>query len=100
MISRRVIHHQSSIFKWLSALFVGLLMVAFDIVLEKAAIELNYWNWETYTVPLQNYLAWFILGVFFALIGFYLKVDKNGFPKIFLHIYVAQLGYFILVILR
>lgn len=37
---------------------VGLVCVAFDLVLEPVAIGLGYWVWVGGEVPLQNYLAW------------------------------------------
>ena len=38
------------------------LMVVYDFALEPAAIYLNMWSWEGGAVPLQNYLAWAIIG--------------------------------------
>jgi putative membrane protein len=100
MISKIFVKHRGEIFDWLSSVMVGVLMVIFDIVLEKAAIELNYWTWQNEAVPYQNYAAWFLLGLIFARIGFYLKVDRYNLPGIYQHIYLAQLGYFLLVIIR
>jgi len=37
---------------------VGLVCVAFDLVLEPVAIGLGYWVWAGGDVPLQNYVAW------------------------------------------
>jgi putative membrane protein len=39
-------------------LFVGIVCVAFYLLLEPVAIGLGYWVWHTPWVPLQNYLAW------------------------------------------
>jgi putative membrane protein len=100
MISKLFVKHRGEIYDWLSSVLVGILMVIFDIILEKAAIELNYWSWQNGDVPYQNYAAWFLLGAFFARIGLYLKINRYNFPKIYLHVYLAQLGYFLLVIIR
>lgn len=100
MITSLIIKRPGELYKWLSFAIVGILMVLFDVILEKAAIELNYWYWENGKVPLQNYLTWFILGFIFARIGTYLKINRHGLPHIYQHIYLAQIGYFILVILR
>ena len=40
----------------------GALMVVYDFALEPAAIYLDMWSWEGGAVPLQNYLAWGIIG--------------------------------------
>ena len=37
------------------------LMVVYDFALEPAAIRLDMWSWEGGAVPLQNYLAWFMI---------------------------------------
>jgi putative membrane protein len=100
MITERIIKPQKDFSKWIASALVGLLMVAFDFVLEEAAIELNYWSWENNQVPIQNYLAWYILGFLFARMGYYLQIDKYKLPPLFKHIYFAQIGYFLLVIMR
>jgi putative membrane protein len=100
MISNIFIKQNTDLSKWISATLIGFLMVIFDVVLEKAAIELNYWHWEQISIPLQNYIAWFLVGFIFARLGQYLKVDRFGLPDIYQHIYLAQIGYFILVIIR
>lgn len=44
----------------LSALIVAALATGFDWVMEPVAIRLDYWQWHTAGIPLQNYAAWFI----------------------------------------
>jgi putative membrane protein len=41
-------------------------MTAMDILIEPVAIELNYWHWDAVAVPIENYLAWFVLSALFA----------------------------------
>lgn len=41
----------------------ALLMTMLDVLIEPVAIELGYWNWEDYNVPLQNYLSWFLISI-------------------------------------
>ena len=43
-------------------ILVGLLCVAFDLLLEPVAIGLGYWVWHSPWVPLQNYVAWGLIG--------------------------------------
>ena len=40
-------------------LLAGLGAVIFDWIMEPAAISLDYWHWNTDSIPPQNYLAWF-----------------------------------------
>lgn len=75
------------------ALAVGCLMGVFDLVLEEAAINLNYWSWTLGRIPLQNYYSWMLIGAVAAFAGLKLGVLKKA-PPIFIHIFAAQLIYF------
>ena len=91
--------------KWVNNYFIvplltGSLMVIFDMVLEPAAIKLNFWYWTDGAIPIQNYLAWFILGCAFAYLGNRLNVFKPGYPKHIYHAYFSQLMYFSLILLK
>ena len=46
-------------------LWASLGMLFYDIVLEQVAPKLDMWNWDGDLVPFQNYLAWFVLALFF-----------------------------------
>ncbi|MEZ5104106.1 MAG: carotenoid biosynthesis protein [Draconibacterium sp.] len=62
------------------------LMVAYDIVLEKVAPELDMWYWTGSKVPLNNYIAWFLLAVLLVLIfrSFNVKTSVSLAPFLFL----------------
>lgn len=79
------------------SLIIGFLMFVFDYFLEPAAIKLNYWNWQLGIVPFQNYLTWFVLGSFFAFLGYKLKYLSLEFPKIIIHFYISQILYFVII---
>lgn len=51
----------------LIAVLTAALATAFDWVMEPLAIRLNYWRWAGGDIPLQNYLAWFIIAFAAAL---------------------------------
>lgn len=36
-------------------------LVIFDVVMEPVAIATNMWSWEGGPVPIQNYVAWFVI---------------------------------------
>ena len=80
--------------------FVALLMVCFDLLLESAAVKLNYWIWVNNYIPLQNYLAWFGLSFVFTTIGLQMGLFRQLLPQIAFHSYFAQLVYFGLVCLK
>lgn len=57
--------------KWLIAALGASLMVIYDLFLEPAAINYNFWDWHTDTIPIQNYIAWWIGGfVFISYLNF------------------------------
>jgi bisanhydrobacterioruberin hydratase len=45
----------------------GVACVLFDFALEPVAIRLGYWTWYTRGVPVQNYVAWFVIATLSAL---------------------------------
>lgn len=51
----------------LTAVTVAAWATAFDFVLEPfAAYVKSYWIWQTPTIPMQNYVAWFVLSFLLA----------------------------------
>ena len=91
-VAQRITRH----FIWLP-IFNAFLMVVFDIFLEPTAVLLNYWTWQN-SILLQNYIAWFVIGLFLALYGQrqgLLKIKSSSMPA---HAYLAQILYFVIVI--
>ena len=74
-------------------------MMVFDIFMEPAAMKLGYWNWTSGSVPVQNYVAWFVIGFFFAYIGFKFKIFSHRLSEIGIHVYLVQILYFVFVYL-
>lgn len=79
---------------------VAALMVCFDLLMEPAAVKLDYWTWLDNRIPVQNYLVWFGLGFSFATIGLRTGLFHRTLPQIAVHAYFAQLIYFGIVVLR
>ncbi len=75
----------------------AMLMVLFDMFMEPAAVALNYWNWQGSDIPLSNYIAWFVLGGIFIAIGNIRDVFPEQMPWFLVHLYIAQLIYFLLI---
>ncbi|MBN2356677.1 carotenoid biosynthesis protein [candidate division KSB1 bacterium] len=72
-------------------------MVLFDLLLEMAAVKLGYWSWHNGGVPLQNYIAWFVIGGFFIFWAYVAGVVKEKLPFLAVHLFLAQLIYFSMV---
>ncbi len=77
------------------ALATGLLVMFVDLLLEPVAIRLDYWTWESPTVPIQNYLTWFAAIAVFA----YLWYRRHGVAKneIAAWVLVTQVVFFALL---
>jgi putative membrane protein len=56
----------------------GLFSMVFDIFLEPVAIEFDYWTWAGGDIPLQNYVAWFVIAAIFSFIFLKLKVKMRS----------------------
>ncbi|GMU87494.1 MAG: hypothetical protein AMXMBFR48_27350 [Ignavibacteriales bacterium] len=71
----------------------GILAVVFDYFLEPVAIALDYWTWADTAVPLQNYVAWFLIATLAAF--FYHRLVDKKTDMIFGFYFVLQLIFFI-----
>lgn len=60
---------------FLFAIVCAATMTFLDIFIEPIAIKLNFWQWQNSIIPMQNYVAWFIISFFLFL--FFRKVNKN-----------------------
>ena len=70
-------------------------MLLYDIVLEQLAAKLDMWHWKNAIIPLQNYLAWFCLAVFFhSLLAIFNVKIENKFAFVIL---VCQFLFFLLL---
>ncbi len=50
---------------WLTIPVASVGMVLYDLVLEQVAPYFDMWNWEGGSIPLQNYMAWFLIALVF-----------------------------------
>lgn len=72
-ISRKV-----PVIRVVRALIGALLMVALDLVLEPVAIQLDFWTWAEGDIPMQNYIAWFVIAFVFHLLYQALRFRKSN----------------------
>ena len=70
----------------------GLIMLIFDIILEQVAGKLMMWNWLNGEVPVQNYIAWFILACAFISIMYLERMNIKN--QISIHLLIAQFIFF------
>lgn len=74
--------------------FIGAgIMVLYDIILEPVAIWLNMWQWKNAVIPIQNYIAWFLIAfIMFILWSKFYTNWNNHFAR---YLLIIQLLFFI-----
>ena len=78
------------------AAVAGIVLAFYDVAIEPVAIRLDYWNWAAGSIPVQNYVAWAVVG---ALISLPLRLLDIRFRTPVLPVYFfAQLVFFLLLI--
>lgn len=85
--------------KWLLSIFSGVLIACYDYFIEPVAINLDYWKWESNVVPIQNYVAWCIIGFFvsYPLHAFKLKFQS---PLLLPYLIIQWIYFNVLVLLN
>jgi bisanhydrobacterioruberin hydratase len=73
----------------------GGFLVLLDYFMEPVAVQLDYWRWTDGYIPLQNYIAWFIVSIlqFYLIKAFKLEIKGKLIPAI----YLIMLSYFMLL---
>lgn len=76
-------------------ILVSLLSVILDIFIEQLAGKLDYWNWMGNSVPLYNYVSWFIITLAASIV---LNIAvKKYYHKNFLHFFIGQTIFIIML---
>lgn len=77
---------------WAKALVGAALMVALDFLIEPFAIKHGLWTWAGPTIPLRNYLAWFIISFAMLLPFFYSHFSTRN--PVAVAVYILQMVFF------
>ena len=64
--------------KGMRAVVGGLFMVLLDLLIEPVAIKLDFWSWASESIPLQNYVAWFLISFVLHILYQVLPFSKNN----------------------
>jgi len=76
-------------------LFAGIsaaVMTLLDVFIEPVAIRLDFWQWQNNVIPLQNYIAWYLIS--FLLFLFFRKVNGNTQNRIAIIVLAIQFLFF------
>lgn len=49
--------------KYVTIVVAALLMVGLDFFIEQSAARFDFWYWRGARIPLQNYIAWFLISI-------------------------------------
>lgn len=79
---------------WFKSALAAFFMVLMDVLIEPIAIRYDYWQWETLHIPVQNYIAWFIVSYVLALGFSSIKLRRQN--PIAVPLYFIQLLFFML----
>ncbi len=64
--------------KVLQAALAAAAMTALDVLIEPIAMAFDFWQWSGGVVPMQNYIAWFLVSFALLLLFQYLRFDKRN----------------------
>jgi bisanhydrobacterioruberin hydratase len=70
--------HRLRMPRYLQAAISATVMTALDLLIEPVAMRLDFWQWAGHTVPMLNYLAWWISSFVLLLLYLYLPFRKDN----------------------
>jgi len=85
----------SNIFQYgtfLKSVIGALLMVIVDVSLEPVAISLDFWSWQSDTIPMQNYIGWFIIAFILHLL--FQRLELKKINRIGIALFIIQYIFF------
>jgi len=83
--------------KFLLLIFSSISMVLLDFIIEPVAIEYSFWSWSDNSVPIQNYIMWFVVSLVMNYI--LLKYRINVHYKLGLYLVLSQLFFFLYLLM-
>ena len=73
-------------------LLTGFLMVGYDYIMEPVAMKTDMWSWAFNTIPVQNYIMWFVIA---AIVGAAFELfNINANNRIAGIVFILQLVFF------
>lgn len=80
---------------YITASIGATLMVLLDMLIEPVASKYQFWHWHNDTIPVQNFVAWFVISFFFHGLGSVMKFEKENTMAVF--VFSLQLIFFALL---
>ena len=60
------------------SLIGALIMTLCDYIIEPVAIGFNFWTWQGGTIPIQNYIAWYLFSLLFLFLFYRFKIESTN----------------------
>ena len=71
------------------------MMLIYDVVMEQVAPRMDMWTWKDGVIPIENYMAWFVIAsLFHTLIQFTGIKIRNKLSETVL---IAQFVFFVIL---
>ncbi len=80
---------------YIASIIGGGISTLFDFFLEPVAIKLDYWNWSGGSIPIQNYVAWFLIATVFSYS--FLKMRLKCRSDLAIHYLFVQALFFLIL---
>lgn len=82
---------------FLQLIIAPTLMLVYDIVMEQLAPIMDMWSWTNSLIPIKNYIAWWLIGLLFAVILKRTKINTNN--PLALLMFLCQFLFFVVLFL-
>lgn len=82
---------------YLQLIIAPTLMIVYDMVMEQLAPIMNMWSWAGSSIPMKNYIAWWLLGFLFTGILKRFKINTNN--PLALLLFICQFIFFVVLLI-
>ncbi len=80
---------------YLKIVLAATLMLLLDLLIEPIAIQWTMWTWESVKVPIQNYIAWWLIAA--VMFGIYHQFLGKQVNKVAGAVFIIQVAFFTLL---
>ncbi len=81
--------------KWMQIILGSLLMTAYDYALEPFAQKYDLWTWNSGTIPIHNFIGWFLVSI--VIHSVYINSKKQNPNPIASFLFLVQLLFFAII---
>lgn len=94
VISSSAVVQNLNISFWLKIVLAGSIATFVDLLIEPVAMQYGFWSWQNNSIPVYNYLCWFVFSVLFSWLYLANSTLTNNTARYLLYIWI---GFFTLL---